>query len=159
MNAQRPLGYWLKLVDSLISEQFTVSLEEHGVTRRQWQLLNVLSRGPASGGELTAALAPFFGEPAPDGEPSSPSEHLAELVESGWVAEQGSTFTLTERGATSLDRLTAIVDAMREESSAGISEEDYATTVASLRRMALNLGWDDPSGTAPGSASDAGRDA
>jgi hypothetical protein len=143
MNAQRPLGYWLKLVDSLISEQFTVALEEHGVTRRQWQLLNALAQGPATGGELTVALAPFFGEAVPEGEPSTPSEHLAELVESGWVAEEGHSFTLTERGATSLDKLTAIVDAMREESSAGVSGADYATTVATLQRMAQNLGWQD----------------
>lgn len=143
MNEKRPLGFWLKLVDSLISEQFTESLEEHGVTRKQWQLLNVLARGPATGGELTAALAPFFGEaPAPD-EPTSPSEHLAELVESGWVNEEGHTFSLTERGATSLDRLSEIVDAMREESSAGVSEADYAATIGSLRRMAENLGWRD----------------
>lgn len=142
MNDLRPLGYWLKLVDSLISEQFANSLEEHGVTRRQWQLLNVLSRGSATGGELTAALAPFFGEAQAEDEPTSPSEHLAELVESGWVSEQGHTFALTERGAVSLDRLTEIVDGMREESSAGISAEDYAITVRSLQQMATNLGWD-----------------
>jgi DNA-binding PadR family transcriptional regulator len=142
MTDSRPLGYWLKLVDSLISEQFANSLEEHGVTRRQWQLLNVLSRGPATGGELTAALAPFFGEVQAEDEPTSPSEHLAELVESGWISEEGHTFALTERGAVSLDRLTEIVDAMREESSAGITAEEYSTTVASLRTMASNLGWD-----------------
>lgn len=142
MTDSRPLGYWLKLVDSLISEQFANSLEEHGVTRRQWQLLNVLSLGPATGGELTAALAPFFGEAQAEDEPTSPSEHLAELVESGWIAEEGHTFTLTERGAVSLDRLTEIVDEMREESSSGISAEEYATTVESLKKMAMNLGWD-----------------
>ena len=142
MTDSRPLGYWLKLVDSLISEQFANSLEEHGVTRRQWQLLNVLSLGPATGGELTAALAPFFGEAQAEDEPTSPSEHLAELVESGWIAEEGHTFTLTERGAVSLDRLTEIVDEMREESSSGISAEEYATTVDSLKKMAMNLGWD-----------------
>ncbi|GAA4381807.1 MarR family winged helix-turn-helix transcriptional regulator [Paeniglutamicibacter cryotolerans] len=143
MNEKRPLGYWLKLVDSLITEQFTESLEEHGVTRKQWQLLNVLARGPATGGELTAALAPFFGDPPATDEPSSPSEHLAELVESGWVNEEGHTFSLTERGATSLDKLSEIVDTMREESSAGVSEADYAATIGSLRRMAENLGWRD----------------
>lgn len=144
MNENRPLGFWLKLVDSLISEQFTGSLEEHGVTRKQWQLLNVLSRGPATGGELTAALSPFFGEPPAADEPTSPSEHLAELVESGWVNEEGHTFSLTERGATSLDRLSEIVDTMREESSSGISAADYAATISSLRKMAENLGWQDP---------------
>ena len=141
MTDHRPLGYWLKLVDSLISEQFASSLEEHGVTRRQWQLLNVLSRGPATGGELTAALAPFFGEVQAEDEPSSPSEHLAELVESGWIDEEGHTFSLTERGAVSLDRLTEIVDAMREESSSGISSDDYSITVRSVQKMAANLGW------------------
>ena len=142
MTDSRPLGYWLKLVDSLISEQFANSLEEHGVTRRQWQLLNVLSLGSATGGELTAALAPFFGQVQAEDEPTSPSEHLSELVESGWVAEEGHTFTLTERGSVSLVRLTEIVDEMREESSAGISADEYATTVSSLKQMALNLGWD-----------------
>ena len=38
MENQRPIGFWLKLVDSLIDEQFASTLEEHGVTRRQWQL-------------------------------------------------------------------------------------------------------------------------
>lgn len=142
MTDARPLGYWLKLVDSLISEQFANSLEEHGVTRRQWQLLNVLSRGPATGGELTAALAPFFGDPPAEDEPTSPSEHLSELVESHWVAEDGHTFMLTERGSVSLERLTEIVDEMREESSAGISTQEYSTTLASLKKMATNLGWD-----------------
>lgn len=86
MNEKRPLGYWLKLVDSLITEQFTESLEEHGVTRKQWQLLNVLARGPATGGELTAALAPFFGDPPATDEPSSPSSTWP-----NWSNPAGST--------------------------------------------------------------------
>ena len=147
MNAQRPLGYWLKLVDSLITEQFAVALEEHGVTRLQWQLLNVLAKGPATGTEVSTTLAPYFDAPAAEGEPYSTREHLAELVESGWVAEEDDRFSLTERGATSLDRLTEIVDTMREESSAGVSGEDYNTTIGTLRKMAHNLGWDDPQST------------
>lgn len=141
MNAQRPIGYWLKLVDSLISEQFAASLEEHGVTRRQWQLLNTLARGPQTGEDLASALAPFFGEVTPEGEPSSPAEHLAELVESGWVTQEAGTYTLTERGHTSLAKLTEIVDGMRNESSAGVTEQEYEVTVGTLQRMARNLGW------------------
>ncbi len=56
----RPIGFWLKLVDRLIDEQFAATLEEHGVTRRQWQLLNVLSREPATVEQLDAAVAPFL---------------------------------------------------------------------------------------------------
>ncbi|MCU1534906.1 MAG: transcriptional regulator, partial [Glaciihabitans sp.] len=37
MADQRPIGFWLKLVDRMIDEQFAATIEEHGVTRRQWQ--------------------------------------------------------------------------------------------------------------------------
>ena len=75
MTDQRPIGFWLKLVDRLIDERFANTLEEHGVTRRQWQLLNVLSRGNATGAQLDATLAPFLS--AIDDE--TVKEHLAEL--------------------------------------------------------------------------------
>lgn len=143
MNAQRPIGYWLKLVDSLISEQFAASLEEHGVTRRQWQLLNLLGSTPHTSNELMTALAPFFDEVSPEGEPASPAEHLTELLESGWVAQDGESYALTDRGRTSLERLTEIVEGMRERSSAGVTPEQYETTIATLQRMATNLGWTD----------------
>ncbi len=141
MNAQRPIGYWLKLVDSLISEQFATSLEEHGVTRRQWQLLNLLGAKPHTSEELMSALAPFFDEVSPEGEPASPAEHLTELLESGWVAQEGESYALTDRGKISLERLTELVEGMRERSSAGVTEEQYETTIATLQRMATNLGW------------------
>lgn len=141
MNAQRPIGYWLKLVDSLISEQFATSLEEHGVTRRQWQLLNLLGGKAHTSEELMSSLAPFFDEVSPEGEPASPAEHLAELLESGWVAQDGDSYSLTERGHISLGRLTELVEGMRERSSAGVTDEQYETTIATLQRMATNLGW------------------
>lgn len=139
--SEQPIGYWVKLVDSLITERFQDALEEHGVTRRQWMLLNHLRNGTASGGELTEALSPFFGDPVPDGEPRTPSEHLAELVESGWVLEEGHTFTLTERGALSLERLTEIVEGIRTSASENVAPADFETTVATLRTMASNLGY------------------
>ncbi|MGP5607836.1 MarR family winged helix-turn-helix transcriptional regulator [Arthrobacter rhombi] len=141
MNAQRPIGYWLKLVDSLISEQFATSLEEHGVTRRQWQLLNLLGAKPHTSEELMSALAPFFDEVSPEGEPASPAEHLTELLESGWVSQDGDSYALTDRGTISLERLTELVEGMRERSSAGVTPEQYETTIATLQRMATNLGW------------------
>ena len=30
--AERPIGFWLRLVDNLINEQFASTLDEHGVT-------------------------------------------------------------------------------------------------------------------------------
>ncbi len=138
MADQRPIGYWLRLVDGLIDEQFARTLDEHGVTRMQWQLLNVLARGQASVEMLDAAVAPFLvagGETTVD--------HLTELIESAWVDATPTGYELTERGHGALDRLTNVVAEQRTVMSAGVAEGEYLTTVKTLEQMALNLGWRD----------------
>ena len=60
MTTVRPIGFWLKLVDRLIDDGFARTLEEHGVTRRQWQLLTILDANAASGEQLSAAILPFL---------------------------------------------------------------------------------------------------
>lgn len=137
MTDQRPIGFWLKLVDRLIDERFASTLEEHGVTRRQWQLLNVLSRGQSTGAQLDAVLAPFLS--AMDGE--TVEEQLAELVDSGWVALSPSGYSLADPGRTALAALASTVDKTRALTADGVSEPHYAQTLETLERMARNLGW------------------
>jgi DNA-binding MarR family transcriptional regulator len=139
MTDQRPIGVWLQLVDRLITEQFAATLDEHGVTRRQWQLLNVLQRGPASVEQLDAAVAPFLD---PDATESS-ADHLSELIESGWVDATPSAYELTERGRVAFDRLSVVVQANREKAGEGLSADEYENTLATLEKLARNLGWSD----------------
>ena len=147
MNAHRPIGFWLKLVDGLIDERFASTLEEHGVTRRQWQLLNVLSREPATVEQLDAAVAPFLsaGTAASDTDgvttPETSAEHLSELIESAWVDATPAGYELTERGRTAFHALSETVAKLREEMSEGLTQEQYAETIAALEQMARNLGW------------------
>ena len=141
MTDQRPIGYWLKLVDRMIDERFASTLEEHGVTRRQWQLLTVLSRGGATVDQLDTAVAPFLSNV--DNESST--EHLGELIESGWVTSTETGFQITDRGLTAYTRLAEVVEANREIATEGISTEEYNTMVATLERVARNLGWSDAS--------------
>lgn len=138
MDTQRPIGYWLGLVDRLIDEQFASTLEEHGVTRRQWQLLNVLSQESATAQRLDAAVAPFLSPD--DGETSA--DHLAELVESGWVGF-GTEYELLDRGRAALQRLTEVVTVQRTVMAEGVTAAEYEQTLAVLERMARNLGWSD----------------
>ena len=141
MTDQRPIGFWLKLVDRMIDERFASTLEEHGVTRRQWQLLTVLSRGGATVDQLDTAVAPFLSNV--DNESST--EHLGELIESGWVTSTETGLQITDRGLTAYTRLAEVVEANREIATEGISTEDYNTMVATLERVARNLGWSDAS--------------
>lgn len=135
--AERPIGYWLKLVDRLIEERFAAIIEEHGVTRRQWQLLGVLSVSDATVEQLTEAIAPFIEA----GGTETAAEHLAELIESGWIAVEAGEYSITERGTIAFTRLSEVVDGLRHSVSEGLSEEEYRTTMASLERMARNLGY------------------
>lgn len=139
MAAQRPIGFWLKLVDQLITEQFDASMEEHGVTRRQWQLMNLLAETPSTAVGLAEALAPSFGEASVD----VTLEHLGELAESGWVEAEGEgeAYALTDKGRTSLATLTEIVERNRETITADIPVQEYEATLDVLQRMAGNLGW------------------
>ena len=138
MAGTRPIGFWLRLVDRLLEERFAGVLEEHGVTRGQWQLLNVVSNGGATAEVVERAVEPFT---TADGTPVS--AQLAELIESGWVELRGTEYGLTKRGEIAHDRLAEVIGELRTHSTEGISDEDYASTLTTLERMARNLGWSD----------------
>lgn len=134
---ERPIGFWLKLVDRLIDERFAGIIEEHGVTRRQWQLLGSISAGHGTVAELDAAIAPFLAT----GETSA--DHLAELVESDWLSFDGASFALTERGTIAFTALSEVVEGLRGTVAQGLSPEEYAAAVGALETMARNLGYTD----------------
>jgi hypothetical protein len=140
MADQRPIGYWLKLVDQLIDRMFLSTLDEHGVTRVQWQLLNVLSRSVATVEQLDEAIAPFLGSINPN---ETSAEHLTELIDSAWVDATPSGYELTERGRTAFGTLSDVVGQQRARISSGISEAEYSQTVEVLEKMARNLGFTD----------------
>jgi DNA-binding MarR family transcriptional regulator len=137
--AERPIGYWLKLVDTLIEERFAAIIEEHGVTRRQWQLLSVIAASSATSEQLDVVIAPFI-EP---GTTERAADHLAELIESGWVTTDAAEYTITDRGTIAFSRLSEVVDGLRNSVAQGLSEDEYATTVRALETMARNLGHSD----------------
>ncbi|WP_294179445.1 MarR family winged helix-turn-helix transcriptional regulator [uncultured Schumannella sp.] len=147
-GAARPLGFWINLVDRLLDEKLDEMLIEHGVTHRQWQLLTVLSRGPADLPTLDATISPYLADNPDD--PESSAEHLAELVDSDWLALHGGRYKLTESGTNVFERLSAVVTEHLTSLGAGLSEEQYAQTLAALERVARNLGWSDgPEGDIP----------
>jgi len=141
MTDTRPLGYWLRLVDRLIDEQFATTLEEHGITRRQWQLMNVLAQGPASVAELDSAVAPFLAAATEGRERESSAEHLTELIDSAWVDATPTGYELTVRGQAALERLAVVVAEQRTVITAGVTDAEYQQTVAVLQRVAANLGF------------------
>ncbi|HEX8132585.1 MAG TPA: MarR family transcriptional regulator [Actinomycetes bacterium] len=141
---RRPIGFWLKLVDRLIDESFDTLLMEAGLTRRHWQVLNVLLGEPATVRQIDTRLAPFLGIDEPTTRPV-----VDDLCARGWaVVANGGRAALTAAGAAAQAELLEKVSDHRQRITEGMTTGEYAATVAVLRRMAVNLGWDGAAGSA-----------
>ncbi len=127
---RRPLGFWLRTVDGLITREFAAAFDGAEIDRRDWMLLNALS-----GDVETPSLAERF---------IRKGKRLRALAERGWVQEQGDgTWALTDEGRAAKEQLGQIVDGIRSRVAGSVSPEDYATTTASLEAIARELGWED----------------
>lgn len=118
----RPIGYWLKHLDGLIEAMFVAALGD--LTRRHWQVLNVLASGTLDREGVAGALGPFSAEGV-----------VGDLERRGLV-DGGA---LTEAGRVEHARLVVEVGAVRELVMEGVGAEEYSVVVGVLGRMAGNL--------------------
>ncbi|WEK61236.1 MAG: hypothetical protein P0Y60_00310 [Candidatus Microbacterium colombiense] len=123
-NTSRPFGYWLKAADRLMADEFATAFEAEHASRRDWRILNVIDG-------TVPASRPLAGH------------KLHRLVERGWVAQDGDGWTLTDEGRAAKERLGAIVDGIRSKVSDAVPDEEMATTLASLEKIARAFGWDE----------------
>lgn len=127
---RRPLGYWLRAVDALLTRQFDAAFAAEDITRREWMLLNLVA------GDVDA---PGWAERL-----ARKGKRLRRLEDLGWAEEQGDgTWALTDAGREAHQRLGDVVSGIRSRVAGAVSPEDYATTMASLEAIARELGWDE----------------
>ena len=135
MSEQRPIGFWLKHLDRLIERTFERSLADQGLSRRDWQTMNVLSAGPHDAEGLATALRPFWGEGA-----ATLEELLGGLGRRGWTGlGADGRYTLTALGRDAHRAVSERVQETRRRSLEGLTYGEYEAAVATLRRMAENL--------------------
>jgi hypothetical protein len=135
VREQRPIGYWLKHLDRLIERTFERSLADQGLSRRDWQTMNVLSAGPHDAEGLAAALRPFWGEGA-----VALDEVVGGLERRGWISPGADRrFALTALGLEAHRAVSERVQETRRRSLEGLTEGQYRAAVDTLRRMTENL--------------------
>ncbi|WP_430295346.1 MarR family winged helix-turn-helix transcriptional regulator [Sinomonas sp. B1-1] len=134
-DPQKPLGYLLKTLDRLLEERFEEALERHRLSRRQWQLLNVLAEGEETLGQLDDAIAPFLNTAA--GETSE--RYLEPLLSGGLVAEKAGVYRLTDAGRTELRTAKESVEGLRDATVKGLDDGEYERTLLALEAMIDNL--------------------
>ena len=132
----RPVGFWVRLLDRLIEEGLDAALRPLGLTRRQWQLLNLLAVAPRSAEAVGRELEAFFSDRC------TADQVVSSTREQGLIVLEEGCLTLTEAGAARLSEAAHVVRAARERISVGVNRADYATTVATLEGMCRNLGWE-----------------
>jgi hypothetical protein len=126
----RPLGFWLRAVDGLLTRRFAGALQNEALDRRDWMLLNAVAGD---------APAPWLADRLARG-----GKRVRALADRGWLArEEDGRWTLTDEGRAAKARIASAVDGIRAEVAGAVTPDAFATTVASLEAIARELGWDE----------------
>lgn len=140
MRPKLPIGYWLKQADNLLTEQIDKAQAIHGVSRSDWQVLNVLKEiGSASRERIFETMHTFL-------DASNFNNIITHLIERGWIEQRKVTttdmeeFQLTREGQRQHEVIFATQKEVRQRAMEGISQEEYATVIRVLQRIVRNLG-------------------
>jgi hypothetical protein len=128
---ERPIGYWLKHLDRLIDGAMDRAFGAEGVTRRHWQVLNILREAPRDAAGLRDALRPFWTEGA-----SMLDDVTGDMARRGWLV---GSYALTPAGEAAHAAVQRKVHGIRATFLTGLADDEYHRTVRTLRHMAENL--------------------
>jgi len=127
---RRPIGWWLKTADARIEQAFEDVLESQSITRREWQVLEPVSRVPVPESELLQKLEAFAGA----------QDAVDELRRRGLLASGvDGVLTLTDAGHVTHGRAAAGVATVRGAVSAALPGENYATLLRLLADLVDGL--------------------
>ncbi|WP_406312231.1 hypothetical protein OHA77_26905 [Streptosporangium sp. NBC_01639] len=130
----KPIGYWLNRTDEALTRHMNGMLNEFGLTRIAWQVLNVVEDTPqVSDTDVLSALAANADVP-------TLTAAIETVLADGWATRPASDrLILTSDGRQRLAEVAERVNAFRELSMSGISMNEYFTAVSVLERMTHNI--------------------
>ncbi|SMQ21717.1 DNA-binding transcriptional regulator, MarR family [Streptomyces sp. Ag82_O1-12] len=130
----KPIGYWLNRTDQAITRYMNEMLQEFGLTRVAWQVLNLIHDTPDATdvGVLSALSA--------NADIHTLTAAVETVLADGWASRPApDRLTLTCRGRQGLTEVAERVTTFRDRSTSGISADEYRTAVLVLERMTRNL--------------------
>jgi hypothetical protein len=141
---RRPLGYWLRVIEGPLRENMRSVFATFGVTRREWRTLATLHSGPATVADLETAMPPRrHGDHGHGPRTHRTLEQLLDgFVQRGWASADRGSYALTAEGERIHDAVLTNVQTVRATVTSGIPDADYATTMTTLEKIAVNVGWE-----------------
>ena len=133
----KPIGFWLKQADNVLTEHIDRVLGENGFTRSRWQVLNtVYQAGALTRASLFDTVQTFIDARQLD-------EIIREFVEEGWLVAfgggNGAQLTLADAGIAKREAVFELQSGVRRRAMKGIAEQEYAAVIDVLGRMVKNL--------------------
>ncbi|MEU1287740.1 MarR family winged helix-turn-helix transcriptional regulator [Kitasatospora sp. NPDC005856] len=133
----KPIGYWLNRTDEALTRYMNGMLDEFGLTRTAWQVLNVIRDTPDT---PDAADADVHTALAPSADLSTLTAAIDTVLAGDWATRPApGRLVLTTNGRRRLVAVDERISAFRALSMTGITAEEYRTAVNVLERMTHNL--------------------
>ncbi|MFD8707866.1 MarR family winged helix-turn-helix transcriptional regulator [Kitasatospora sp. NPDC059648] len=135
---KQPIGYWSWAAYKAVVGRTRSALAELGTTQPQWWVLAQLARAeePRTRDDVCATLRDYL-----DTGQDAMETEIDATVERGWVTEYaGGRLELTAEGRAFFDEVAAAQGELWAERHAGISDEEYLTTLKVLQRFVRNTG-------------------
>ncbi|MFF7857408.1 MarR family winged helix-turn-helix transcriptional regulator [Streptomyces sp. NPDC007904] len=135
---KQPIGYWSWAAYHAVVTRTRAALAELDLTQPQWWVLARTARADTvrTRDELTGLLAPYL-----DTGTDTMTADIDELVARGLLTEDAEgRLTPTAEGRALTDKAAALQDELWAERHAGVSDEEYLTTLKVLQRFIHNTG-------------------
>ncbi|MFD8427836.1 MULTISPECIES: MarR family winged helix-turn-helix transcriptional regulator [Streptomyces] len=138
---RQPIGYWTWAAYKAVVTRTRAALAGLGTTQPQWWVLAQVARAdtPKTRAEVSALLRNYL-----DTGPEAMESEIDATVTAGWIVQDAETsdgrLSLTPEGRAFFEKAAALQDDLWTERHAGVSDEEYLTTMKVLQRVIHNTG-------------------
>ena len=135
---KQPIGYWSWAAYKAVVDRTRAALADIGTTQPQWWVLSQVARADTvrTRDEVSRLLRNYL-----DVGPEAMEAEIDATVVQGWITQDAEgRLGLTAGGRAFYDQAAALQDELRAERHAGISDEEYLTTLKVLQRFIHNTG-------------------
>ncbi|AUA08957.1 MarR family winged helix-turn-helix transcriptional regulator [Streptomyces solisilvae] len=135
---RQPIGYWSWAAYKAVVTRIQSTLAEIGTTQPQWWVLAQIANADTAKtrGEVSRLLRNYL-----DSGADVMESEIDATIARGWITEDAEgRLGITAEGRAFYDKAAALQGELEAERRAGISDEEYLTTMKVLQRFIHNTG-------------------